>query len=258
MQKSKSLTILNILLLTIILGSAYLFYSIFFPGNLLQKNLKSVSYHILNNISISHGRINDVPLYVQSKNLSCEATSIKMVLKYYGIESSEDRIQAMFQKNPNPNLGFRGDVNGQIWGFDDYGVYADPVAQVIQKFGLTAKVHKNITQEELQKKVLDGKPAIIWVNIANKNPEEKIIKVSNQNIKLISGEHTVVVTGYKNGFWYLNDPWNKTTINGEKIANQIMIEDLNEIMWNSFDNMTVTVEKPKDVILLTSNFPPVW
>lgn len=205
-------------------------------------SVDSIVSHILETSPIEYGNVNNVPLYAQTKNLSCESASIRMLLRYHGIEAEEEQIQAKFSKSLNPNLGFRGDVNGNIWGIDNYGVHAEPVSKVIQKYGLNAKAYKDISEDELKKKVLDGNPAIIWVNISNPNPEQKIVKIGKQEVKLISGEHTVVVTGYKNGYWYLNDPWKTTSEDGQRIAGQTRVKSLVEIMWNSFDYMTVIIE----------------
>lgn len=184
----------------------------------------------------------DVPLISQTKNLNCEATTAAMILQYYGRESNIDTIQAALPLNENPHKGFRGNVDGNIWGFDDYGVYAEPIADVMTKFGVPAKAYTNISVDFLKQKILAGKPAIIWVNISDPHPETKIIDVDGEKIKLISGEHVAVVSGYENGTWILNDPWKITLEDGRAQGQTIFVDDLDSIMWDDFDHMAVIVE----------------
>lgn len=183
----------------------------------------------------------EIPLLTQERNLSCEASSIKMVLAYFGIDIPEDEIQNSFPLNNNPHKGYRGNVDGPIWGFEDYGVYAEVVAKTLNKFGIRAISYRNISAEDLKIKILGGKPAIIWVNIANPNPKLKEVVINGETVKLISGEHTVVVAGYQDGNWILNDPWRRTTKDGTRLSEQLRVDDLNHVMWEDFDNMAVLI-----------------
>lgn len=183
-----------------------------------------------------------IPLFTQTRNLSCEAAAIRMILSYTGIDIEEDKIQSSFPKNSNPHKGFRGNVNGPVWGFDDYGVYAEVVAQTLNNLGLPATAYQNLSQEELKEKVLIGKPAIIWVNIANPDPKLRTIKINDEEVKLISGEHTVVIRGYKNNQWIINDPWVKTSSKGEKLSETFSVTNLDDIYWDWFDHMAVIID----------------
>lgn len=183
-----------------------------------------------------------IPLHTQTKNLSCESASIKMLLDYYGYSVSEDMIQDSFPLHPNPHKGFRGSVDGPIWGFKDYGVYPEVVVEIMKKFGLRAQSYKNMSEETLKQKVLAGKPAIIWVDVTNPKPKVQTINIEGEKIKLVSGEHTVVVTGFADGYWILNDPWRRNNPEGEKMAETIYVKDLKEIHWDLLDNLAVVVD----------------
>ena len=184
----------------------------------------------------------DIDLISQTKNLNCEATAVAMILKYFGKENSIDAIQAALPLNENPNKGFRGNVDGPVWGFQDYGVYAKPIADIMTQFGLPTKAYSNISSDFLKQKVLSGKPAIIWVNVSNPRSKTKIVDINGEKVKLISGEHVVVVTGYENGTWYLNDPWITTLKDGTRVGKKIKVDNLDDIMWDDFDHMAVIVE----------------
>lgn len=183
----------------------------------------------------------NIPLFVQEKNLSCEAASVKMILAYFGQDTSEDEIQNSFTKDPNPTLGFRGNVNGPVWGFTDYGVYPQAVVTTFKKYGHQATALTNISEQEVKQAVLTGHPVIIWVDIANPNPEQKQVKVGAEVVKLVSGEHTVVVTGFKDGQWYLNDPWRRTYKGKYRLPEKEMVKSLDETNWNLLDHMAVVV-----------------
>jgi uncharacterized protein YvpB len=109
-------------------------------------------------------------------------------------------------------------------------------------FGVPSKAYANITEDFLKQKILSGKPAIIWVNIANPHPVTRYVEISGEKVKLISGEHVAVVTGYENGTWILNDPWRTTGKDGKPQAATIKVDDLNSIMWDKFDHMAVIVD----------------
>jgi uncharacterized protein YvpB len=202
----------------------------------LQSPISTLSEKVGRNIEEN---ILPIPLQVQTHNLSCEATAMKMILDFYNIPSSEDTIQSRFNKHPNPNLGFRGNVDGAVWGLSDYGVYADEVARVLTDLTLPATSYRNISQEYLKRKVISGKPAIIWVNIANPRPQTKLVTIGKDKVKLVTGEHTVVVTGFKDGKFLINDPWRRSDSDHKRVGEQSEVANLDSLMWDSFDHMAV-------------------
>jgi uncharacterized protein YvpB len=182
----------------------------------------------------------EVPLIPQTRNLSCEAATIKMVLEKYDKFVSEDDIQSKFIKDRNPHKGFRGNVNGATLGFTDYGTFAEPVSQVLGQYGIPTEVHYNITEPDLKDLLAKGNPVIVWVNRYEKNPRIIYETINGEKVKLVSGEHTVLVTGYKDNKWLINDPWG-TSIKGQKAAELIEVENLDQLNWNKFDHMAVSI-----------------
>src|SRR5687768_13140421 len=87
-----------------------------------------------------------VPIFAQERNLSCEASAAKMILSFYGKDVPEAEILAFFGSNPNPYLGFRGNVDGKL-GFINYGVYAPPVANSLTNYGVPSTVYSGIDHE---------------------------------------------------------------------------------------------------------------
>lgn len=182
-----------------------------------------------------------IPLISQTKNLNCEAATAAMILQYYGKNKTIDDVQNKLPLDPNPHKGFRGNVNGNIWGYDDYGVYAEPIANVMTMYGVPSKAYSNISVNFLKQKVLAGKPAIIWVDISNPHPQSKIEDIHGEKVKLVSGEHVAVVTGYENGTWTLNDPWQTTASDGTRLGKIIKVDNLDSIHWDDFNHMAVIV-----------------
>jgi uncharacterized protein YvpB len=142
----------------------------------------------------------------QAHNLSCESSAASMVAQYYGVPLSEGEVLASLPLDPNPYLGFRGNVDGPTGGIVDYGVYAGPVADVLNANGLQAQM---ITGgiEGIKSAIERGNPVIAWVtyNCEPSTPTTQL--VGGQEVVLVPNQHVVVVTGYDaDGVW-ANDPW---------------------------------------------------
>ncbi len=150
----------------------------------------------------------DVPRYKQAHSLTCEAASASMVANFYGVSLSEEEVSKALPRNENPHLGFRGRLDGVPGGLTDYGVYAEPIGEVLAANGLEV----TYVQDGLEgiKKALDRKhPVIAWVTYRLRVQQPvKITLSTGQEVKMVNYEHAVVVTGYnQEGFW-VNDPYN--------------------------------------------------
>jgi uncharacterized protein YvpB len=142
----------------------------------------------------------------QSHNLSCESSAASMAAQYLGVPLSEAEVLAALPFDDNPYLGFRGNVDGPTGGIQDYGVYAGPLAEVLERHGLQAR-HVDAGVEGIRAAVARGNPVIVWVtyDCMVSTPVEMII--GDQLVRLTPNQHVVVVTGYDaDGVW-ANDPW---------------------------------------------------
>ena len=73
--------------------------------------------------------------------LSCEASAATDWAAYFGKKIDEYEFQNRLPQSDNPNKGFVGNVFG-TWGQvppAPYGVHADPVATLLQDYGLDAE-----------------------------------------------------------------------------------------------------------------------
>ena len=149
----------------------------------------------------------DVPHYKQAHSLTCESSAASMVANFYGVRLSEEEIIEALPRDTNPNLGFRGRLDGVPGGLTDYGVYAEPIREVLIANGLeTTYVEGGLAGI---KRALDRRhPVIAWITYRLRLQEPVEITLSTgQKVKMVNYEHTVVVTGYnQEGFW-VNDPF---------------------------------------------------
>jgi uncharacterized protein YvpB len=142
----------------------------------------------------------------QSHNLSCESSAASMVAQYHGLQLSEEEVLTSLPVNSNPHLGFRGNVDGPTGGIDDYGVYAQPILEILNARGLRAGLVDGGI-EDIKAAIARGNPVIAWVtyNCLPSTPTTKVI--DGQEVTLVPNQHVVVVTGFSaEGVW-ANDPW---------------------------------------------------
>ena len=149
----------------------------------------------------------DVPRYEQAHSLTCESSAASMAANFYGVRLSEEEIIEALPRDENPNLGFRGRLDGASGGLTDYGVYAEPIRKILTANGLeTTYVEGGLAGI---KRALDRRhPVIAWVTYRLRVQQPVEIALSTgQKVKMVNYEHTVVVTGYnQEGFW-VNDPY---------------------------------------------------
>ena len=149
----------------------------------------------------------DVPRYKQAHRLTCESSAASMAANFYGVPLSEEEIIEALPRDENPNLGFRGRLDGVPGGLTDYGVYAEPIREILTANGLETTYVKGGLAGI--KRALDRRhPVIAWVTYRLRVQQPVEIALSTgQEVKMVNYEHTVVVTGYnQEGFW-VNDPY---------------------------------------------------
>jgi uncharacterized protein YvpB len=148
-----------------------------------------------------------VPRYKQAHSLTCESSAASMAANFYRIPLSEAEIIAALPRDDNPNLGFRGRLDGVPGGLTDYGVYAEPIREVLIANGLEVTYIEN-GLEGVERALDRRHPVIAWVTyrLRRQQPVEITLN-TGQKVKMVNYEHTVVVTGYnQEGFW-VNDPF---------------------------------------------------
>lgn len=132
-------------------------------------------------------------IHRQQHPLSCEAAAAYVASTMLGVRLDEDAILAALPRDPNPNLGFRGNVDGPTGGTDDYGVYAPPIVIAINQLGGVRGLQaRQISGEvELRAEVAKGHPVVVWIT-SNLRPG---LRLPQPGYYLVRGEHAVTVIG---------------------------------------------------------------
>jgi uncharacterized protein YvpB len=157
-------------------------------------------------VSLAEVRLS-VPRYKQAHSLTCESSAASMVANFYRIPLSEEEIIESLPRDENPHLGFRGRLDGVPGGLTDYGVYAEPIIEVLATNGLEATYVED-GLDGIKRALSRAHPVIAWVTYKLRVQQPVEIRLSTgQEVKMVNYEHTVVVTGYnQEGFW-VNDPF---------------------------------------------------
>jgi uncharacterized protein YvpB len=158
----------------------------------------------------------DVPLLKQERSLSCESSAAAMAAMFYGLPVSESDILYALPDHENPNLGFRGNVDGPYGGTDDYGVHAEPIRRVLLGLGLEVEhlcggIERVNCIHEIKQHIREGRPVIAWVTYRLQAQSPRQVTLSDGTIvTLVPYQHTVLVVGYNaDGLW-VHDPYDGT------------------------------------------------
>lgn len=141
--------------------------------------------------------------------LGCETAAAKDWANYFKKDFNEFEFQYKLPASDNPDFGFVGDVNspwGQIPPYG-YGVYAGPIATLLNAYGIPAKAYKGYTLDQIKAKIAQDKPIIAWVigNVVGGVPYTYTDKKGNKVI-VAAYEHVVIVTGYNDShIRYMNN-----------------------------------------------------
>jgi len=148
-----------------------------------------------------------VPLYRQSHSLSCEAASASMVAAFFGLSLSEQEVIEALPRHENPNLGYRGNIDGATGSLEDYGVHAAPLQKTLTTLGLRVRALEG-GLEGIHSALNAGHPLIAWItyNLWEQSPVELGLS-DGTTVKVVPYEHAVVIEGYTtDGLWAL-DPY---------------------------------------------------
>jgi len=168
-------------------------------------------------------KLEGFPLDAQDLSLSCESSAAKMVASNVdptppeGYQDWEKYFIDTIPAHCNPFRGFRGKIDGRLstscdakngWG---YGVYAEPVAEALQKAGIQVQVEYGVDYDRVANLIKEGRPVIVWMSGKSVAPTYEIDPETGQKFPLLLGEHTWVVNGVTgekgNRSFLIHDPW---------------------------------------------------
>src|SRR5437868_3446259 len=149
--------------------------------------------------------IANFPSLAQAYNLSCEYAAASAVTLFWGNQVSEKVFVSQVPTSPNPHLGFRGNINGAFGGINDYGVYAEALVPVLEKYGYNANVFYGGVST-LEANIAAGNPVEVWITTGKYTARTPVTESYNgQSFTLVPGEHAVVIYGYDSGGVYIMD-----------------------------------------------------
>ncbi|KPL71826.1 C39 family peptidase [Leptolinea tardivitalis] len=152
--------------------------------------------------------IEGVPSNPQWFTLDCEARTAVDWAAFFGTSIDENEFLGRIPHSDNPDIGFVGrydGVQGQLPP-NSYGVHADPVANLLNEFGVSARSGKGFSWDDIRAEIASSRPVIAWV-IYNTVPGNPIqYQDSDGNITTVAYyEHTVIVYGYTPNTVYIAD-----------------------------------------------------
>lgn len=178
--------------------------------------------------------IDGFPSVVQWHNLSCEYAAAAAVTLYWGTLVSQSVFMRMVPQHPNPHYGFRGNIHGTHGGTTDYGIYAEPLVPVLERYGYTADVSYFGGAAGLKSEIDKGFPVVVWITTGRY--EERVgwyESYDGERYRLVPYEHAVVVYGYDGDGVYSMDVGSGNFVHTEW--------DSFMRRWNYFDQMSLII-----------------
>lgn len=168
------------------------------------------------------GHYIEVPGICQNPELptGCESTAAAMLLQYYQVDVTAAEFASQWLEcgelsvdeegrvhGPNPAEMFAGDP----FSSHAYGCFAPVIGEAVNKNcnGYQARILQGESLETLCTKYIDrGVPLLIWATIGMKPayPGDSWILEDGSEFIWIAGEHCLVLTGYTDQDYLLNDP----------------------------------------------------
>lgn len=177
-------------------------------------------------------KIINVPAISQYPELptGCESVATTMILQYYGDNITAEEFagswlecsEAFYKSNgklygPDPNEVFAGNPFKE----SSYGCFADPIVNAINNHSqnFTAQKITEKTLAELCEEYIDNnEPLLIWATMSMKESGvgTKWYLEDGSVFSWIKGEHCLVLVGYNDDYYYLNDPMSGSVVAYQK------------------------------------------
>ncbi|MGH2532623.1 MAG: LysM peptidoglycan-binding domain-containing protein [Thermomicrobiales bacterium] len=145
-----------------------------------------------------------VPRHAQRYNLSCEYAAAFIATSAFGGGVTEEVFLGQVPRAKNPHIGYRGDINGAWGNYDDYGVYPEPLAPVLNEWGFVGEVFYSAGDPTMLINHIDqGHPVITWLAYWGNTGK---VYDDDGRYTVFAGAHVVVVYGYDAEGVYVSDP----------------------------------------------------
>ncbi len=173
-----------------------------------------------------------VPTHQQKHNLSCEYASCQIATAGLGREIDEDRLIPVIGRNPNPHLGYRGNIDGTFTdGYEDYGIYPKPLVNALPQFGF---IGRELTggKAELIGELAAHHPVVVWIDLGYTS--SFMYDIGGEMVLMATESHVVCAYGYNDEGVLISDP--------DSSRRKRVIPWNNFMrMWNSMDQYSLAV-----------------
>lgn len=172
------------------------------------------------------------PKLRQQHSLTCESSAASMATRG---RITESQLMAVMPHNPNPNLGFRGSIDGEEGTtLVDYGVYAAPLHAALLHFGYPNDVVMYGNRWSIVSSLSKGWPLVAWVTYNLQPGKPRLAQTNMIPFVLVPHEHAVLILGYDDAGVYANDPWTAKLVHyGWHSFNH---------SWGLFGNMALSIQ----------------
>ncbi len=138
-----------------------------------------------------------MPSAVESSAVGSELSAVAVATAYWGASVSENKLMESLELSDNPHIGFRGDIDGEFGGTDDYGVYAGPLSAAIAEHGFVGEeFYADGDASALTSRIDRGVPVVAWITYQAAEAEPVRVEDEVRPYTLVPGKQAVVVYGY--------------------------------------------------------------
>ncbi len=145
-----------------------------------------------------------VGTYVQQRNLSCEYAAAFIATSAFGAGVPEWVFWENVPQSPNPHWGYRGNIDGWWGNTDDYGIYPEALAPILNANGFAADIFYGAGDAAALTGRLDrGVPTLVWLGFWG---DTAVTYADAGEYTVAAGMHVIVAYGYDAGGVYVSDP----------------------------------------------------
>jgi len=177
--------------------------------------------------------LSGMPPTGQLWNLSCEYAATSAATAYFGNRVSQQMLRTEIDTDTNPHKGFRGNISGLWGGTTNYGIYAEPIAAVLQRHGFGSTYVFYGGTDTLRAEIAADHPVVVWVTGDFTVQWRITVQDTDSTFALIPREHAVTVYGYDDDGVWVMDPSDVTQYH--------VGWGLFDRAWAQFDHMALAV-----------------
>ncbi len=150
--------------------------------------------------------ITDMPITGQWWNLTCEYAAASAATAFYGQTITQQEFVNAIGFDPNPNKGFRGNVDGPWGGTSDYGIYPAPILKTLQQRGFAGSYSFHGSADMLRAALSNDHPVVVWL-VGTFGTAPRFEATSDgEPFFLVPYEHAMTAYGYTESSIMLMDP----------------------------------------------------